>query len=151
MPSRVAELALSRRTLRISPAGSRFAHARNAAQVCSKPLRLLYLRFDLRPLGCAMRIAYLDCFSGISGDMFLGAAVDAGVPLEKLASVASALGLDTGLMAHRTQRAGISATKIDVLLHGHADQPDDEHSGSAKHSHAQGHEHSHAHEHAHEH
>ena len=27
-----------------------------------------------------MRIAYLECFSGMSGDMFLGALVDAGVP-----------------------------------------------------------------------
>jgi pyridinium-3,5-bisthiocarboxylic acid mononucleotide nickel chelatase len=70
-----------------------------------------------------MRIAYLDCFSGISGDMFLGAAVDAGVPLEKLESVAAALGLNTGLASHRTQRGGLSATKIDVLIHGRPDQP----------------------------
>ncbi len=46
-----------------------------------------------------MRIAYLDCFSGISGDMFLGAAVDAGVPLEKLEIVARALGLQAELAA----------------------------------------------------
>ncbi len=70
-----------------------------------------------------MRIAYLDCFSGISGDMFLGAAVDAGVPLEKLQSVAQSLGLHAGLAAHRVERAGIAATKIDVLIAGHPDHP----------------------------
>jgi uncharacterized protein (TIGR00299 family) protein len=87
-----------------------------------------------------MRIAYLDCFSGISGDMFLGAAVDAGVPLAQLANVASALGLDAALAARRVTRGGIAATKIDVLIHGRPDQPADI-----------GHEHEHAHGHPHEH
>ncbi|MGC2211568.1 MAG: nickel pincer cofactor biosynthesis protein LarC, partial [Candidatus Korobacteraceae bacterium] len=91
-----------------------------------------------------MRIAYLDCFSGISGDMFLGAAVDTGVPLEKLQNVASTLGLNTGLAAHRTERGGLAATKIDVLVHGRADHPIDEqpHNHETAHSHP----HSHAHE-----
>lgn len=31
-----------------------------------------------------MTIAYLDCFSGVSGDMFLGALLDAGLPLKEL-------------------------------------------------------------------
>jgi uncharacterized protein (DUF111 family) len=38
-----------------------------------------------------MRIGYLECFSGISGDMFLGALVDAGVPLSHLAKVTTSL------------------------------------------------------------
>ena len=38
-----------------------------------------------------MRIAYLECFSGISGDMFLGALIDAGVPPGLLESTVSAL------------------------------------------------------------
>jgi len=32
-----------------------------------------------------MNILYCDCFSGISGDMFLGALIDAGLPVETLA------------------------------------------------------------------
>jgi len=107
-----------------------------------------------------MRIAYLDCFSGISGDMFLGAAVDAGVPLEKLETVARALGLHAELTAHRVERAGISATKIDVLIHGRPDQPfdldsaHDDHAPTHSHEHAPTHEapaHSHSHEVAHSH
>ena len=40
-----------------------------------------------------MRIAYLECFAGISGDMLLGALIDAGVPLEVLIEATAALDL----------------------------------------------------------
>ena len=93
--------------------------------VCPNPSRLLYWNFGQTPLGLVMRIAYLDCFSGISGDMFLGAAVDAGVPLEKLQTVASALGLNAELASRRVERGGLAATKIDVLINGCADLPRD--------------------------
>jgi uncharacterized protein (TIGR00299 family) protein len=100
-----------------------------------------------------MRIAYLDCFSGISGDMFLGAAVDAGVPLEKLQSVARSLGLHAELASHRVQRSGISATKIDVLIGGRPDQPIDLEAAPEEHSrqHSHGHTHPHSHSHSHPH
>ena len=62
-----------------------------------------------------MRIAYLDCFSGISGDMLLGAFVDAGVPLEKLAAVAESLNVGARLEAGKVMRGGLAGTKIDVL------------------------------------
>jgi len=95
-----------------------------------------------------MRIAYLDCFSGISGDMFLGAAIDAGVPLEKLQTAAAALGLDAELAVRRTTRGGVAAAKADVLIAGRAEQPADLAPGHA-HSHEHEHRHEHSHEHAH--
>ncbi len=104
-----------------------------------------------------MRIAYLDCFSGISGDMFLGAAVDAGVPLEKLETVARALGLHAELAAHRVERAGLAATKIDVLIHGRPDQPnngqpnnDQPNDPDSAPMHQSTHSHSHSHPHSHQ-
>ena len=64
-----------------------------------------------------MRIAYLDCFSGVSGDMLLGALVDAGVPLEVLREALAGLPLHGyALEAEKVMRAGISATKVNVLL-----------------------------------
>ncbi|HKR84661.1 MAG TPA: nickel insertion protein, partial [Terriglobales bacterium] len=46
-----------------------------------------------RAYGARGRIAYLDCFSGISGDMFLGALIDAGVPSEVFLKTVRALDL----------------------------------------------------------
>ena len=73
-----------------------------------------------------MRIAYLDCFSGISGDMFLGALVDAGVPFGLLQQTVAALNVGASLERSRVNRGGISATKIDVLVNGKKDLPREE-------------------------
>jgi uncharacterized protein (TIGR00299 family) protein len=85
--------------------------------------------------------------------MFLGAAVGAGVPFEKLEAVAHALGLHAGLAIARVERSGIAAAKVDVLIHGRPDQPLDQPAPPHQHEHADEHEHSHehAHEHPHEH
>ena len=70
-----------------------------------------------------MRIAYLDCFSGISGDMFLGALVDAGVPVQVFEQVATALDIGARLEISRVKKGGISSTKVDVLVHGEKELP----------------------------
>jgi pyridinium-3,5-bisthiocarboxylic acid mononucleotide nickel chelatase len=62
-----------------------------------------------------MRIAYLDCFSGISGDMFLGALLDAGVAPQLLEHAAAALDIGARLEISRVTRGGIAATKVDVI------------------------------------
>ena len=63
------------------------------------------------------RIAYIDCFSGIAGDMLLGAIIDAGLPIEELRSELQRLPL-TGyeLSAGRVTRAGIAATHVTVAV-----------------------------------
>ena len=64
-----------------------------------------------------MRIAYLDCFSGISGDMLLGALIDAGVDADALSAELSKLGVEGwSLRAERVKRGGIAATKAHVDL-----------------------------------
>ena len=97
-----------------------------------------------------MRIAYLDCFSGISGDMFLGALIDAGVPASIFEETVKALNLGARLEISRVNRSGISATKVDVIGNGERDSPrrartgmSDPHGQSHSHQHAQAHEHQH--------
>lgn len=66
------------------------------------------------------RIAYFDCFSGASGDMLVGALVDAGLPFEALQEDISRLGLEeVRLECTRQVRRGIAGTKFDVLDEGH--------------------------------
>jgi uncharacterized protein (TIGR00299 family) protein len=73
-----------------------------------------------------MRIAYLECFSGISGDMFLGALIDVGVPPELFIKTVEALGVDARLEISRVDRSGISATKVDVIAAGEKELPREE-------------------------
>jgi pyridinium-3,5-bisthiocarboxylic acid mononucleotide nickel chelatase len=87
-----------------------------------------------------MRIAYLDCFSGISGDMFLGALVDAGVPPQLLEETVAALDVGARLEIARVARGGISATKVDVYAHGEKDLPREQFwEQQSQHAHAQTH------------
>lgn len=102
-----------------------------------------------------MRIGYLDCFSGMSGDMFLGALIDAGVPSELFEDTVKALNVGARLEISRVNRSGISATKVDVLVHGEKELPREVYweQQAHKHKHEHGHKHdqSHGHEHKHGH
>ena len=89
------------------------------------------------------RVLYLDCFSGISGDMALGALLDAGLPLDELKRALGTLALgDAHVHVDRVLRAGVSATKFSVHEHRHDHAHEHHHHGGD-------HDHHHHHEHAH--
>ena len=99
-----------------------------------------------------MRIGYLECFAGVSGDMFLGALVDAGADFAAMNQAAMSLNLDAGLRMRKVDRSGIHSTKVDVLLHGEPAEeglPGTSHLELHTHEHPQ--EHSHSHDHVHDH
>jgi pyridinium-3,5-bisthiocarboxylic acid mononucleotide nickel chelatase len=104
-----------------------------------------------------MRIAYLDCFAGISGDMFLGALLDAGVDPKILHEATAALNLNATLKIEKVDRSGISSTKVHVFdgkalaEHTH-EAAEHTHSHEAGHTHTRDHSHEHSHTHdTHEH
>jgi pyridinium-3,5-bisthiocarboxylic acid mononucleotide nickel chelatase len=61
------------------------------------------------------RVMFIECSSGIAGDMLLGALIDAGLPTDLLTKALGSLGVGHELRVSRVVRAGISATKVDVL------------------------------------
>jgi len=99
-----------------------------------------------------MRIAYLDCFSGMSGDMFLGALIDAGVPAKLFEDTVAALNIGARLgdftgesQRHRRDQGGcICAWEKELPREVFAEQQSRAH----KHEH---HSHEHSHKHSPEH
>ena len=119
-----------------------------------------------------MKTLYLDIFSGISGDMFMGAMLDLGVELHQLEEELAKLSLSGyHLHAHRAKRGEIEGVKFDVHLghdhehehdhvhddedvhhvHNHVHEHEHEHEHGREHSHEHRHEHGHEHDHEHSH
>src|SRR4051794_12954926 len=69
------------------------------------------------------RVLYFDCFSGVSGDMVLGALLDAGLPLDDLKHALGSLAVSGyDITAERVSRAGVAATKFSVREHEYANE-----------------------------
>ncbi|MEM6868907.1 MAG: LarC family nickel insertion protein, partial [Cyanobacteria bacterium P01_C01_bin.121] len=99
-------------------------------------------------------LAYLDCPTGISGDMCLGALVHAGVPLAYLIEQLTKLGIseEFQLRAESVQRNQQAATRVHVDLrqvfdHSHGHHHSHEHSSAHGYGHNHGHQHSYGHSH----
>lgn len=92
-----------------------------------------------------MRIAYLDCFAGISGDMFLGVLLDAGLAPQVLHDAIASLNLGASLKIERVDRSGISSTRVLVF---DGTEPAEKSAQPDSHDHDHAHDHTHSHDHA---
>lgn len=103
----------------------------------------------------AMRIYHLDCSSGIAGDMFLGACLDLGMPVEVLSDVVARLGLaGISVETRKASRGGFVGTRFRVLQDGkpiEGPDPEEHHDHHHHHHHDHGHHHHHDHDHSHHH
>jgi uncharacterized protein (TIGR00299 family) protein len=112
-----------------------------------------------------LKTLYLDIFSGLSGDMFIGAMLDLGFGLDHLERELAKLPVE-GYHLHtsRAKRSQIEGTKFDVHLghhhgheqiheheHGHGKERDHQRGHTHEHGHSDEHEHQHSHEHGDEH
>jgi pyridinium-3,5-bisthiocarboxylic acid mononucleotide nickel chelatase len=93
-------------------------------------------------------VLYFDCFSGASGDMVLGALLDAGLPLDALRQALGSLALEHYRVdAKKVVRAGVSATQFVLEETGPASGTEE---AEPIHAHAHSHLHSHGHAHRHD-
>jgi len=93
-----------------------------------------------------MKTLYFDCFSGISGDMTIGALLDLGLDLDYLRTELKKLPVEGyQLKMSRVTRSNISAVKFDVAVEGEETQHHQHH----EHHHGHGHDHDHHHDHQH--
>lgn len=103
-------------------------HGKACASICSVKRMSYALSTKER---FQMKIAYFDCFSGISGDMTLGAFVDAGLDINVLQEQLARLHIHGyALSAEKVKRAGISGTKVHVTIsspHTSASAPHHDH------------------------
>src|SRR5258707_32466 len=119
-----------------------------------------------------MKVLFLDCFSGISGDMTVGALIDLGVKPSTLEWELSKIRIgDFHMHFHRAKRKEIEGGKFSIHTgavntedqdeghnhdHDHGDHHHEHehahegHKHEHEHSHEHGHEHGHSHEHGHE-
>src|SRR6218665_848428 len=103
-----------------------------------------------------MKVLFLDCFSGISGDMTVGALVDLGVKPSTLEWELSKLDIgDFHMHFDRAKRQAVEGVKFGIhegATHTHdQDEPCCDHDHGHGHSHEHGHEHDHDHGHEHHH
>ncbi|MEI6339640.1 MAG: nickel insertion protein, partial [Verrucomicrobiota bacterium] len=79
-----------------------------------------------------MRVLYFDCFSGISGDMTVGALRDLGVEEAVFHQALEGLGLGGEFHAHfhRGERQNIAGWKFDVHAHSHSHHEPHQHHGN---------------------
>lgn len=102
-----------------------------------------------------MKILYFDCFSGISGDMTLGALLDAGVDEKKFLDELAKLNLDEyELKIEKGIKKGITGKNVIVNIknsHPHEHSHESSHVHGHEHGHSHSHEHEHAHNHTHDH
>jgi hypothetical protein len=101
----------------------------------------------------AMAHYHLDCSSGIAGDMFLGACLDLGLPLEVLSETVARLGLPgVSVESRRASRGGIAGIRFRVLVDGRPlEGPDPEEQAHHHHHHHHEHPHEHGPDHHHHH
>ena len=100
-----------------------------------------------------MKVLYFDCFSGISGDMVLGALIDLGIDVEVFKNELQKLGLDDfDISVEKKMKSSITVTDVDVLIkekghdhvHNHGYEKEQHHDHGCEDGHHGGHHHHHA-------